>query len=226
MYHSVANYVEDPHRITVSPHSLSHQLRWLSSRGFRGVSIHQLSAAQMAGQARGLVGLTFDDGYDDFAIHAVPILRHYGFTATVFMVASQINGINCWDDGPRKKLMTAEQLRSVVAHGMEVGSHGLRHELLPHMDFEDLQSELRKSRQILEETINCPVTGFAYPYGRVSLREVAAVRAAGYDYACAIWPCRFSGIHCLARAYIGDFDGPLRLRAKNIRHRLCWGGAG
>jgi peptidoglycan/xylan/chitin deacetylase (PgdA/CDA1 family) len=39
------------------------------------------------------VGLTFDDGYADFVVHAMPILRHFGFTATVFPVEIGSHGL-------------------------------------------------------------------------------------------------------------------------------------
>ena len=37
----------------------------------------------------GLVGLTFDDGYADFVTEVLPVLRRYGFTATVFVLAGR-----------------------------------------------------------------------------------------------------------------------------------------
>ncbi|NED86362.1 polysaccharide deacetylase family protein, partial [Streptomyces sp. SID11233] len=82
MYHSVSEVREDPYRVTVTPHRLERQLRWLRRRGLRGVCVATLLAARAAGRGEGLVGLTFDDGYADFLSHAVPLLHRYGCTAT------------------------------------------------------------------------------------------------------------------------------------------------
>lgn len=221
MYHSVAHTNEDPHRITVSPARFMRQMRWLASRGLRGVSIRELRAAEEKGEAGGLVGLTFDDGYADFAVRAVPTLLRFQFTATVFVVAECIGSHNVWDDGPRKPLMTANQLRQVRGVGMEVASHGLRHVSLPDVDDDELSIELTRSRALLEDILDEPVTGFAYPYGHVGRREIEAVRAAGYEYACAIWPDEPQD-HALARAYIGQRDGALRMHAKLWQHQLRW----
>ncbi|MFA1546732.1 polysaccharide deacetylase family protein [Actinomadura chokoriensis] len=219
MYHSVDHVDEDPHLVTVSPARFERQLAWLKARGLRGVGMAELLDAHAAGRARGLVGLTFDDGYADFATRAVPALLRYGFGATVYVVSGRIGTYNAWDDGPRKPLMTADQIRTVAGAGMEVASHGRHHVSLPGTDETELREELEESRAVLEDVVDAPVTGFAYPYGHATAREVEAVRAAGYDHACDIRPVEPSR-HALPRTYIGDRDGPLRLRVKLVRHEL------
>jgi peptidoglycan/xylan/chitin deacetylase (PgdA/CDA1 family) len=222
MYHSVEPYEEDPYLITVSPDRFAKQMAWLERRGLRGVSIRELLRSRAS--ARELVGLTFDDGYLDFATTAMPILLKHGFTATVFAVAGRLGGHNTWDrDCPRKFLMSATDLRTVAANGMEVGSHTVRHTSLLNLDDGRLEQEAKESRVMLERILDEEVPGFAYPYGHVGPREAAAVRAAGYGYACAIWRSDLSGRYALARTYAGDRDGGLRLRLKRARHRLRWG---
>ena len=72
MYHSVAVEEEDPYQLTVSPERFAEQIAWLHSRGRRGVSVRELMRARAHGRDDKLVGLTFDDGYADFARYAVP----------------------------------------------------------------------------------------------------------------------------------------------------------
>ncbi|WP_019631723.1 polysaccharide deacetylase family protein [Actinomadura atramentaria] len=223
MYHSVDFYDADPHLVTVSPPRFERQLRWLAARGLRGVAVRELLAARRTGSARGLVGLTFDDGYADFATRVLPALVRFGFTATVFAVSDRLGGDNAWDTGPRKKLLTPAQLRVAHDHGMEVASHGRRHVSSTGLADADLADELTASRAALADVVGAPVTGFAYPYGHVGEREADAVRAAGYDYACAIRP-RAASRHALPRTYVGERDGRLRLHAKLRRHELRWRG--
>ncbi|GAA5037295.1 peptidoglycan/xylan/chitin deacetylase (PgdA/CDA1 family) [Thermocatellispora tengchongensis] len=225
MYHSVDSCAADPLRVTVSPRRFARQMRWLAAQGWRGVSVRELHAAHAAGEARGLVGLTFDDGYADFVSRALPVLLAHGFTATVYVVAGRLGGHNAWDPGgPRKALLDARQVRQVAAAGMEIGSHTLGHVSLPGLDAAALGHELTRSREVLGELIGTQVTGFAYPYGHAGPREVAAVRAAGYSHACAIRPSAPGGWHALPRTYVGERDGPARLLAKHVRHRLRWRG--
>jgi peptidoglycan/xylan/chitin deacetylase (PgdA/CDA1 family) len=197
------------------------QLRWLSRQGLRGVSVGELLDAHAAGTPRGLVGLSFDDGYADFAEHAVPVLRRHGCTATVFVVAGRMGEDNTWDpEGPRKPILTAEALTTVAAADMEIGSHGFLHTSLPEAPEATLTSEVGQSRMLLENVTGTTVRGFCYPYGHVSARAVNAVATAGYDYGCAIWQGPTTGRLALPRTYIGQADRGSRLWAKRARHRI------
>ncbi|MEU9129748.1 polysaccharide deacetylase family protein [Kitasatospora sp. NPDC048540] len=221
MYHSVAEEEEDPYLLTVSPQRFAAQMAWLHRTGRRGVSVRELLTARRAGRAAGLVGLTFDDGYADFARYAVPVLREYGFTATAYVVPDLLGTENGWDaEGPRKKLLTVDQVTELASAGWEIGSHGLGHQALPGLPADLLATQCRESRRALEDLVGGPVTGFCYPYGAVDLPAALAVRDAGYDYACAIQHSQLTGRFALPRCYVGDRDGALRLLAKHGRHRL------
>ncbi|MET9604467.1 polysaccharide deacetylase family protein [Streptomyces sp. NPDC006512] len=224
MYHSVAEFTdpaEDPYGITVTPAALEAQLLWLRARGLRGVSVGELLRARAAGRGRGLVGLTFDDGYTDFLTRALPLLRRYDCTATLFVLPGRLGVDNVWDPlGPRKALLTAEGIREAAAAGQEIGSHGLLHQDLTAAPDDVLQQELRGSRDLLRELTGTLPAGFCYPYGHVDARVAEAARAAGYAYACAIVPGRLTGPHALPRTHVSQADGGARLRVKQLRHRL------
>lgn len=219
MYHSVAVYSRDPHLVTVGPARFEAQLRWLRARGLRGVSMGELLAAARSGGTRGLVGLTFDDGYADFTLNALPALRRNGCTATVFAIAGRLGQHNAWDaDGPRKELMNVDELRRAADAGMEIGSHGLHHRRVSRLEPIDLRAEVEHSRTLLRELTGVEIGGFCYPYGDLSAAAVDLVRSCGYDYGCAIWRDPLSGRHALPRTYVGDRDAGLRLLAKRLRH--------
>lgn len=222
MYHSVGSGVtatDDPYLLTVTPERLDAQLRALRRQGLRGMSMRDLFASGGRG-----VGLTFDDGYVDFLDEAIPVLRRHGATATVYVLAGRLGGENSWDaEGPRKPLMTAEQVRASAEAGMEVGSHGLMHRRLPSLDAGELEEELVASRAGLSVVLGAPVDSLAYPYGELGEREITAAQAAGYDHAVAVdvGPAGVpAGRHALPRSYAGQRDGGLRLLAKRARHRL------
>jgi peptidoglycan/xylan/chitin deacetylase (PgdA/CDA1 family) len=216
MYHSVTDYEHDPYLVTVRPERLDAQLRWIRRRGLVGVGVGEL----LAGRRRGAVGLSFDDGYRDFASEAVPLLRRHGFRATVFVLAGLPGGHNRWDpDGERKDLMTADEVRAVADAGMEVASHGLTHVALT--EGADLAREVGDSRWMLEDVVHRPVTGFCYPYGAHDDAAVRAVRRAGFGYACATGRPPRPGRFALPRTYVGDRDGVPRLEAKRARHLLA-----
>ncbi|GAA3208943.1 polysaccharide deacetylase family protein [Dactylosporangium siamense] len=226
MYHSVEHCDHDPFRVTVSPDRFAGQLRWLRRAGWRGVAMRDLLRARAAGTAHRLVGLTFDDGYADFVTEVMPALARHGFTATVFVLAGRLGGANAWDrPGPRKALMTAGDVRRAADAGMEIGSHGLLHRPLPAADRTTLAAEVGTSRATLRALCGQDVRGFCYPYGAVGAREVAAVRMAGYEYACAVGRSTLDVRYAVPRVFVGDRDGAARLAAKWLRHRIAAGGA-
>ncbi|WP_052396979.1 polysaccharide deacetylase family protein [Streptomyces sp. NRRL F-5123] len=223
MYHSVAEGREDPCKVTVSPRRLAAHLGWLRRAGLTGVGVGELLRARAEGRGRGLVGLTFDDGYADFLTGAVPLLRAYGHRATVFVLSGRLGGDNAWDaEGPRRALLDAEGVRAAAQAGMEVGSHGLLHRDLTACEDAALAAEAAGSRQILGALTGEAPAGFCYPYGAVNARAVAAVRASGYAYACAVTPPAglAAGPYALPRAYVGERDHAGRLLAKGLLHRM------
>ena len=180
--------------------------------------MRDLHKAVSVGDAQGLVGLTFDDAYDDFLYTAVPVLKKFDFSATVFVVAGMLGESNTWKHmykpEPRKRLLTAEQLREVLSQGMEVGAHSMTHIELIDLFEEQIYHEVSESRRLLVEALGTAVEGFCYPYGRSDQATVRAVRDAGYDYACGVHRLTDKDVHNLPRIPVSDEDGALRFAAK------------
>jgi peptidoglycan/xylan/chitin deacetylase (PgdA/CDA1 family) len=220
MYHNVADVAEDPNQLCVTPSRFAGQMASLQRLGLRGVGIGTLVDAMRAGRQRGLVGITFDDGYVNVLEAAVPELRRHGFTASVFIISDRLSGTNDWDDGPAWPLLSASQVGELAAGGMEIGSHGATHVRLAGLDAGQLDAEVSGSRASLSELIGAPVRGFAYPYGSMDAAARRAVHEAGYDYACAVeTPMADLGLMALPRIYVGQRDGAARLTAKRVFYR-------
>ncbi len=221
MYHSISPSGEpDPHRVRVHPGRLDQQLTHLRRLGLRGVSLAEALEAHGRGAGRGLVALTFDDGYADFVTHAMPVLARHGATATVYVVAGSLAGTNSWDSGPQVPLMDADDVRTAAAAGHEVGSHSRAHVRLSQVDRALLAEEAAGSRAVLADVLGRPVPGFCYPYGDFDAEVVRAVQDAGYRYACVTDSYADPGVHTLPRFHVGNGDDALRLTAKLARHRL------
>ena len=219
-YHAVADTSYDPNMISVGPQQFAAQLTWLTRHKLRGVAVETLVAALRAGRARGLVGITFDDGYTTVLANAVPELLRHGFTATVFVVSDRVGGTNDWDDGTPWPLLSRSQIGELTAAGMEIGSHSATHLRLAGASASQLAAEVGGSRESLGRLADAEIRGFAYPYGDMDAAVRRAVRDAGYDYACAVAAPRAAlGLMALPRVYVGQRDGPGRMSAKRLLYR-------
>jgi peptidoglycan/xylan/chitin deacetylase (PgdA/CDA1 family) len=220
MYHGVAEVAEDPNLLCVSPRRFAEQLDWLERRGLRGVGIGALVEAMRAGRQRGLVGITFDDGYRSVLEEALPELKRRGFGATAYIISGRLGRTNEWDEGPSWPLMTASQVRELAAAGIEIGSHAATHMRLAGASPEQLRAEVSASRTSLAAVLGAEIRGFAYPYGSMDAAARRAVRDAGYEYACAVEASTAEiGLMALPRMYVGQQDDAVRMAAKRLLYR-------
>jgi len=220
MYHGVGEVDQDPNQMCVTPRRFAEQMAWLKRRGLRGVRIGELVDAIRAGRQRGLVGITFDDGYVNVLETALPELLRHGFTASMFIISDRMGGLNEWDEGQRWPLMSADQVRELAAAGVEIGSHGATHLRLAGVSADQLEAEVSMSRARLSELVGAPIRGFAYPYGSMDAAARQAVRNAAYDYACAVHtPLSELGFMALPRVYICQRDDARRMTAKRLLFR-------
>lgn len=77
--------------INVTPENFRDQLMWLRRHGYKSITTEQM-ADHLNGNSLPAksVLITFDDGYLDNFVYAWPLLKEFGFTATIFIVTSWI----------------------------------------------------------------------------------------------------------------------------------------
>jgi peptidoglycan/xylan/chitin deacetylase (PgdA/CDA1 family) len=169
--------------LVVSPGSFARQMRLLKLLGYKGLSMNDLEP-YLLGQRQGkVVGITFDDGYQNNLKYALPVLTKHGFTATCYGVSSMIGGTNSWDRHigvPEKPLMTLQDWCSWRDAGMDIGSHTRTHADLTIITAEEAQDQILGARIALEQVFGCEVRHFCYPYGRFDGIHEQMVKAAGY----------------------------------------------
>nr|WP_315463932.1 polysaccharide deacetylase family protein [uncultured Rhodoferax sp.] len=185
MYHQID---EPPPRGTalrgliVAPSSFQWQMRMLRLLGYRGLSMRDLEP-YLHGELTGkVVGLTFDDGYQNNLTYALPILKANKFTATCYGVSSMLGGTNAWDAGKvaPKTLMSQNDWLSWHSAGMDVGSHTQSHANLTELTDTEAIKQIKQSKDDLQQMLDAEVRHFCYPYGWFETKHEDMVRAAGY----------------------------------------------
>jgi peptidoglycan/xylan/chitin deacetylase (PgdA/CDA1 family) len=173
------------------------QMRWLRAR-YQVVPLAELLARLDAGRSlRGLLALTFDDGYRGTLLEAIPVLQGLGLPATIFVVGDAPGRTTpfWWDAAVEDRPATAHltpahlpagwtELRSAVRAGFEIGAHSMHHDDLTQLEVAELIDDLGGCADRLALHLGVRPTSFAYPYGRWNARVRNAVRNAGYT--CAV----------------------------------------
>lgn len=169
--------------LVVAPSSFARQMALLHWLGYRGLSMADLEPYLRGEKSGKVVGLTFDDGYQNNLLHALPVLQRYGFTATCYAVSHAIGGSNHWDASLgiiSKPLMTADEWKAWLAAGMEIGSHTCDHVDLRKCSLQQAREQIANSKIELEQVFGCDVRHFCYPYGWYETQHGELVREAGY----------------------------------------------
>lgn len=190
MYHRVCNDGEgEPSLFTVDKSSFKRQLQFCADHGFVTRPLDELLNCrnQNSSSKKSLV-ITFDDGYVDTLELAAPLLKEFGFSATVFILPDFSRRTNWWDTSKgiqEAPLMEPHQVVALQKMGFGIGSHGWSHRSLPWLNDEELADEFRRSKKATEELLGQPIHYFAYPYGDVDERVKAAAREANFRCAFA-----------------------------------------
>lgn len=175
LYHHIAEPVRGAERYYISPAVFEQHIKALRDWGYTPIKLSTLAAVLTQGgdlPARPVV-ITFDDGNLNVYQNAFPIMKKYGFSGTLFIVANRLAS---------KSFINSQQLKEMVAAGWEIGSHGMTHaDLKAYPGL--LTNEAEKSRTTLMEALQTPVNVFAYAYGMSTLPIQEKMGAFGYQAA-------------------------------------------
>lgn len=193
LYHRVAEVNDDPHLLAVGLYKFEKQLSYIKKH-FTTISLREMSEQLKSKRLKkGSVAITFDDGYADNFINALPILEKLQIPATIFVTAGMIGKTEpfFWD----KETKTEERGRSLTENELielsknqliEIGAHTMTHPHLSSLKKEEQEIEILESKRKLESIIKKPILSFAYPFGTKSDFNYDTLKIVGenFGYAC------------------------------------------
>ena len=200
-YHGVS--IDDEHRwdpaFYVTRETLEERFELLKRGGFAVLpldeAVHRLRSRTLPPRS---VVLTFDDGMADFALHAAPLLKRYGFPATVYLTTyycednRPVFGMFCsyllWKS-PRASVLSTELLPAADEELWELGSEEGRKRILQAI-VEHAQRE-RLSAAAKDELARHIAAALQVDYSALAARrimrlmtpeEVTALASSGIDF--------------------------------------------
>lgn len=178
--------------ISITPVMFREQMKILHRSGIRTATLSEVADWLRAGEPPPpkTVALTFDDAYENVFTEGFPVLREFGFTATVFIIPEFCGRTNLWPghQPPSPALHGAplaswRQLSEMREAGIECGAHTLTHPDLRQLDDTAAHREIDESAAVIARELGERPRAFAYPYGLFSPRDREIV-SQSYDLAC------------------------------------------
>lgn len=194
MYHMISEHLPKNkskfNRLRVKPNEFEKQLNWLSKNGFQSFTLSELIDLEEVPEKS--VVITFDDGYEDNFSKALPLLKKYGFKATVYIVLNRFDQNWATDKDLNQssselnseKMLSNEQIKEMIDSGLiEIGSHTLDHVNLPKLAFNEKIIQIKESKEKIEEIFNITCNSFAYPFGFFDKDSIKIVEEISYSNA-------------------------------------------
>lgn len=192
MYHRVIN--DNKYAGTYDTHvtlkNFEQQMKYIKENGYEAITFEDIANGEYKKRFdKKYVIITFDDGYKDNLINALPILKKYNLKAVLFYVTDQT--YNKWDidveDRPKEKrfeLMNLEEIKEFYESGLiEIGGHTTTHLDMPLIEKEKLKTDLEDSKAKIRNIVGKEPVAFAYPWGRNNEICRKLVEEVGYKFA-------------------------------------------
>ncbi len=174
MYHSISDRGGPT---AVAPDVFAMQMRAIRNCGVPVVTMDDLAAARSGRRQlppRSVI-ITFDDGFQDFADTAWPVLSRSNYQPIIYLPTGFVGRSEGWKGiaDPPRTLMGWETIAELAGEGVMFGSHTISHPDLASLPEDVLDDELTLSKNEIASRLGCEVRHFAPPYGRSN----GAVRA-------------------------------------------------
>jgi peptidoglycan/xylan/chitin deacetylase (PgdA/CDA1 family) len=179
VYHRITKQVTKD-GVSISFDKFKAQMNYLRMHNYKVINLSFLikSINNRKNLPKKSVVLTFDDGYVDFYEYAYPVLKDFGFTASIFLVSSYIGRYADWNE--KVLLLDKQQIQELIKQGFCFYSHTKSHKMLPLLNNKEKYNQIYDSKKELEDILQRKVDYIAYPYGEYDESTIEVVKSCGY----------------------------------------------
>ncbi len=191
VFHRVAN--DHPNAWTMSTHTFEQQIEWLQEHCDLVSLTEAQGRIQNGNHERLAVSITFDDGYADNCLHAIPALLSRRIPFTYFVTTHNVQNDRPFPHdliaGQALSPNSVDEIKALADAGVEIGVHTQTHADLGRIAQTDkLQQEILGARDELEDWTGRPIRYFAFPYGlpaNLNPQAVQMLHDAGFTGFCS-----------------------------------------
>jgi len=179
-----------PSQLAVTPAAFEAQMDYLARNGYQVIPLSRLTGFLERGEPipRNSVVLTIDDGYRSTYEVAFPILRKYGFHATVFLYSDFVGAPDAltW---PQMKEMEASGLVSIQPHSKTHANLTLRLPGESDAKYRDrMRAEVDSPIRQIQDRLAVASIAYAFPYGDVNETVVDLLKRQGIHIGVTVTP--------------------------------------
>ena len=170
-----------PSKIAITRDDFKAQMKYLKDNGYHVITLDQLLGfldyqEQIPEKS---VAITFDDGWISIYDIAFPILKEYGFPATIFIYTDFIGG---------GKAMSWKHIKELSEAGFDIQCQTKTHRNLTVLKnkesfkeyFDSLEMEISYPKKLIEKKLNKECNCLAYPYGETNNLVIAMLKKHGF----------------------------------------------
>jgi len=199
MFHSITNVKGN--ELQTSKEQFKQEMQYLKDKGYTTLTLTEVYDFFQKNKPipKKSVVITFDDGYLDNYTNAYPILKQFGFKATIFDITSTVD--------TSANYLNSAQLKELSSNGIDIEPHTITHPYLNKLSYDQQYKELKISKDFIETLLSKTVKFVAYPYGEWNQDTIKAVKNIGYTMAfttAGTWANKQNGIYTLYRVYISS----------------------
>ena len=165
----------------VSINDFGAHLEYLKHNGYTVLTLSDAVKYLKTGSENKKVAvITIDDGYDTFLSGAMPLLRKYGYPATLFINTETVGSSSYLD---------WDELKKLSQEGVEIGNHSHSHAYFLNVQEKErvkkFKEDVSRAQALIQEHLDLEPEVFAYPYGEYSPEIRKAVEEMGFTAAAA-----------------------------------------
>jgi len=222
-YHSFSK--NRPGKMIVTEAAFEAQMKYLKENGYHVISLDQLLdfldfKEQIPEKS---VVITIDNGWSSFYDIAFPILKKYGFPATLFVYTDFIG---------TSKALSWKQINNLSKNGFDIQCKTKTHRNLTKRKkkesfkeyFKSLEMEINYPKKPIKHKLNKECSYFAYPYGKTNNLVIAILKKQGYRAAFTVKrasnPCFVDKYRIHRSVIYGDYDIERFKKNLSVFHKI------